>query len=85
MEFKWMYVIYFECFILYHIFCIFSDCGAVKKIVNGRVTLDKTKTSTYGATATLTCSPGYRLNQEKISCLDTGIWEKARCIIKGIV
>ncbi|XP_060590254.1 sushi, von Willebrand factor type A, EGF and pentraxin domain-containing protein 1-like [Ruditapes philippinarum] len=62
--------------------CTIKDCGPIKKIVSGRVILDKTKTSTYGATATVKCSPGYRANQEKIVCLDTGKWETARCKIK---
>jgi hypothetical protein len=62
-----------------------SDCGPVIKILNGRVTLDKVKTSKVGATATLKCKPGYRANQKKIVCLDTGKWEAARCKIKGIV
>jgi hypothetical protein len=66
-------------------FYTFSDCGPVKKILRGRVILDKTKTSTYGATATVKCSPGYRPNQKKIVCLDTGEWETARCKIKGNV
>ncbi|XP_060575939.1 uncharacterized protein LOC132733324 [Ruditapes philippinarum] len=64
--------------------CEIKDCGRVKKIVHGTVVLDKTKTSTYGATATVKCSPGYRPNQEKIVCLDTGKWEPARCKIKGM-
>ncbi|XP_060601489.1 uncharacterized protein LOC132754795 [Ruditapes philippinarum] len=62
--------------------CAKKDCGPVKNIVRGRVILDKTKTSTYGATATVKCSPGYRANQEKIVCLDTGKWETARCKLK---
>jgi hypothetical protein len=41
--------------------------------------------STYGATATLKCNPGYSPNQEKISCLDTGKWDAARCKIIGSV
>ncbi|XP_060577044.1 sushi, von Willebrand factor type A, EGF and pentraxin domain-containing protein 1-like [Ruditapes philippinarum] len=65
--------------------CAIKDCGPVKKMLRGRVILDKTKTSTYGATATVKCSPGYRPNQKKIVCLDTGEWETARCKIKGNV
>jgi hypothetical protein len=66
-------------------FYILSDCGPVKKLSNGRVVLDKAKTSTYGATATIKCSPGYRANQEKIVCSDTGKWEPARCKLKSNV
>jgi hypothetical protein len=85
MDFKRVYMIHFSCFNFNLISVHFSDCGPVKKIGNGKVTLDKTKSSKVGATATLKCSPGFRPNQEKISCSDNGKWEKARCIIIGIV
>ncbi|XP_060585532.1 sushi, von Willebrand factor type A, EGF and pentraxin domain-containing protein 1-like [Ruditapes philippinarum] len=62
--------------------CKIKDCGPVENVRKGKVVLDNKSTSTVGATATLKCFPGYKPNQEKIVCLNTGKWEETRCKIK---
>ena len=37
----------------------------------------------YNATANVTCNPGYDPNVTSVSCLASGEWEIAECIVKG--
>ena len=41
--------------------------------------LNRKQETTYGATATVTCLPGYERNKNKISCQADGLWEVAKC------
>ncbi|XP_060565890.1 sushi, von Willebrand factor type A, EGF and pentraxin domain-containing protein 1-like [Ruditapes philippinarum] len=62
--------------------CEIKDCGPVENVRKGKVILDNNTESTVGAKATLECFPGYKPNQKKIVCLNTGKWEESRCKIK---
>ncbi|XP_060556133.1 sushi, von Willebrand factor type A, EGF and pentraxin domain-containing protein 1-like [Ruditapes philippinarum] len=62
--------------------CELKDCGVVKNIQNGKITLDDASSSTMGATATVECDPGYKASREIIKCLKTGKWRKSSCKIK---
>ena len=62
----------------------FPDCGNPPKINKGTATLDDPGTSTFEATASITCTPGYETNKASISCQENGKWDKSKCTIKGI-
>jgi hypothetical protein len=71
----------YRCFLFFNL--TISDCGVVKNIQNGKITLDDASSSTMGATATVECDPGYKASREIIKCLKTGKWRKSSCKIKG--
>ncbi|XP_060553919.1 sushi, von Willebrand factor type A, EGF and pentraxin domain-containing protein 1-like isoform X3 [Ruditapes philippinarum] len=64
--------------------CIIRDCEGLDKVPKGSLKLDKNKATTVGETATLTCDAGYEPKKGKstITCLPSGDWEKASCVIK---
>lgn len=59
-----------------------SDCGNVPIIMNSIVTLDN-DTTTYGSTATVSCTSGYETEKTTIYCLETGEWENNSCSLLG--
>ncbi|XP_053378091.1 sushi, von Willebrand factor type A, EGF and pentraxin domain-containing protein 1-like isoform X2 [Mercenaria mercenaria] len=61
--------------------CVIKDCGSLKSVSDGSVSLDSSAT-TFGSTATVSCSVGYVPKAEKITCKESGVWEEAQCIIK---
>jgi hypothetical protein len=64
---------------------VILDCEGLDKVPKGSLKLDKNKATTVGETATLTCDAGYEPKKGKstITCLPSGDWEKASCMIKG--
>lgn len=63
------------------VYCHVTDCGkALPTIQNGHATLNKQGDSTYGATATVVCAPGYKRNKDRITCQQDGRWAEAECI-----
>ncbi|XP_060578601.1 sushi, von Willebrand factor type A, EGF and pentraxin domain-containing protein 1-like [Ruditapes philippinarum] len=62
------------------VYCHVTDCGnTLPQIENGQSTMNSEQDSTFGATATVTCAPGYQRNKPKISCQADGMWEQATC------
>ncbi|XP_060596951.1 uncharacterized protein LOC132750896 [Ruditapes philippinarum] len=61
---------------------VILDCGSVENIQNGKISLDKKSKTSVGATATIKCDDGYLASQQKITCLNTGKWQKSICTIK---
>lgn len=60
-----------------------TDCGSPIAINNGSITLHVANTSTYGAFANVSCDTGYNASIEVVTCLETGTWEAASCLLKG--
>ncbi|XP_060573656.1 sushi, von Willebrand factor type A, EGF and pentraxin domain-containing protein 1-like [Ruditapes philippinarum] len=63
--------------------CTIKDCGVLPSITNGTATLDEASISTFGATASVSCSSGYKADKKSISCKENGKWSKATCKIKN--
>ncbi|XP_060560945.1 sushi, von Willebrand factor type A, EGF and pentraxin domain-containing protein 1-like isoform X3 [Ruditapes philippinarum] len=61
-----------------------KECGKLKKVKNGKATLDIKATSTVGSTASIRCKSGFEADRVKITCLETGEWEEATCNKQGI-
>lgn len=59
------------------------DCGRLPSIKNGAAKLDNKGTTTFGATASIECKPGYKEDKASISCNENGKWDKAKCTIIG--
>jgi hypothetical protein len=62
-----------------------KECGKLKKVKNGKATLDIKATSTVGSTASIRCKSGFEADREKITCLETGEWEEATCNKQGLL
>ena len=63
------------------------DCGEPTTPASGKVTLTPAGVTTYGATATQSCNPGYDLSgSASISCGVDGFWSAlpVTCTLKGM-
>ena len=63
------------------------DCGEPTTPASGKVTLTHAGVTTYGATATQRCNPGYDLSgSASISCGTDGSWSASpvTCTLKGM-
>ena len=63
------------------------DCGEPTTPASGKVTLTQAGVTTFGATATQSCNPGYDLSGSAgISCGADGSWSASpvTCTLKGM-
>ena len=82
---KIMTISIFQQFINSSFYQFILDCGLPPTPSNGSVWLN-TNVTTYGATASQTCDPGYKSNDTvTISCGENGTWSGAHmvCTLKG--
>jgi len=64
-------------------YVVFKACGNLTSLSNGEYILVNVSNVLYNATANVTCNLGYDPNVTSISCLSSGEWEIAECIMKG--
>ncbi|XP_053396463.1 sushi, von Willebrand factor type A, EGF and pentraxin domain-containing protein 1-like isoform X5 [Mercenaria mercenaria] len=60
--------------------CSAKDCGNLREIQNGTISLTVINMTTYQSTAAVTCDAGFVASAEIISCQANGTWENASCI-----
>ncbi|XP_060554933.1 sushi, von Willebrand factor type A, EGF and pentraxin domain-containing protein 1-like isoform X2 [Ruditapes philippinarum] len=62
--------------------CIIKNCGEVKVINNGTILLDTPGVTTYDASASVSCDPGFEASLESIKCQSNGEWQDTICTLK---
>ena len=62
---------------------MFSDCGNVPALMNGRYMLEDENNTTFGSVATVTCDKGYESVNRIITCLENGQWSVSLCTARG--
>ena len=60
-------------------FDLLSDCGDLRIIPNGNLTLVSESNTTYGAVADVTCDTGYTPSEPDVRCLENATWSSADC------
>ena len=62
---------------------LLKACGNRTSLTNGEYIQVNMSNVLYNATANVTCNPGYDPNVTSVSCLASGEWDIAECIVKG--